>query len=95
LAHLVLGHYDDAIADCEKAVAVQDLWLRRAYLVAAYAQKGDMAKAAAAKTELLKQQPNISIARLKELGFSDNPVYLQQREDHMYTGLRKTGIPEN
>lgn len=34
-------------------------------------------------------------ARLKAMRGSDNPAFLQEREDHLYTGLRKAGIPEN
>jgi class 3 adenylate cyclase/TolB-like protein/tetratricopeptide (TPR) repeat protein len=94
LAHLLLGHYDDAIATCNKAQALDDSWLRRTLLIAAYAQKGDTEKAAAAKAELLKRRPDMSIALLKGLQVSDNPVYVQQRETHLYAGLRKAGIPE-
>ena len=65
----------------------------RLYLVAAYAQKGDMAKATAAKTELLKGRPGLSMAQLSRLRPSDNAVYLQQR-DRLNASLRKAGIPE-
>ena len=94
-AYLQLGRYDDAILACEKSLALEEYWFRYLYLVAAYAQKGDLAKAAVAKTELLKRQPGMSIARIKAIKASDNPIFQQQAETHLYAGLRKAGIPEN
>ena len=91
---LRLGRYDDAIADCEKAVANQDLWLADSVLVAAYAQKGDLASAAAIKARLLAMRPWYSLADEKSRQVSDNPTYVQQTETHFYAGLRKAGIPE-
>jgi len=93
-AYQALGRYDDAIAACEKSVVEDDWWLVHAYLVAAYAQKGEIAKAEAEKTILLKQQPGMTIAGLKGLRLSNEPAYLQQTETHLYAGLRKAGIPE-
>ena len=93
-AHLALGHYDEAINACERAAALENPWLPYLYLTAAYAQKGETAKAAAAKAQLLKYQPGYTIARFKALRISDNPIYWQQAEAHIFTGLRKTGIPE-
>jgi hypothetical protein len=37
----------------------------------------------------------MSIARIKALKISDNPIYQQQAETYMFAGLRKGGIPEN
>ena len=54
-----------------------------------------MVKAEAVKRELLKRQPDITIARLKAPQLWGNPAYQQQREAHLYAGLRKAGIPEN
>ena len=93
--YLLLGRYDSAISACEKALAHEDDWRRRIYLVAAYAQKGDMAKAAVEKAELLKLQPKITIAWLNASRVSNNPIWLQQREARVLPGLRKAGIPEN
>ena len=90
-----LGRYDDAIAVCEESVTQDDWWLKHAYLVAAYAQKGETAKAEAEKIILLKEAPGMTIADLKALRFSNDPTYLQQTETHLYAGLRKAGIPEN
>jgi len=93
-AYQALGRYDDAIAACEKSVVGEDYWIPHAYLVAAYALKGETAKAEAEKMILLKQQPGMTIADLKALRLSNEPAYLQQTETHLYAGLRKAGIPE-
>jgi len=93
--HLNLGHYDQAIAACEKALALGDDWFNYLLLLGAYAQKGDMVKAEAVKAKLLKRKPDVSIARLKSgIPAFANPLYQQQREEHLYAGLRKVGIPE-
>ena len=93
-AHLNLGQYDEAIAACEKGLALEENWLKYLFLLGALAQKGDMAKAEVAKAHLLKLKPDISIARLKAGGIWANPLYQQQREANLYAGLRKMGIPE-
>ena len=64
------------------------------HLTAAYAQRGDMARSGAAKAQLLRISPQISIAQIKSYRLSDNPIYLQQVETQYLTGLRKAGIPE-
>jgi hypothetical protein len=53
-----------------------------------------MTKAEVAKARLLKLKPDIAIARLKGLPMWSNPLYRQQREAHLYAGLRKAGVPE-
>jgi len=94
-AHLYLGHYDDAIKSCEHASALDYWWLAQIYLIAAYAEKGDMAKAMAAKEELLKCSPGLSISRIKEFWkHQTNATVVQQRETHLYPGLRKAGMSE-
>jgi tetratricopeptide (TPR) repeat protein len=93
--YLLIGSYNEAIAACERSLALEDDWLAHMDLVAAYAQKGDMAKTVLAKADLLQGQPQMSIAHVKALRLSDNSIFLQQLEDHVYPGLRKAGIPEN
>ena len=93
-AHLNLGQFDEAIAACQKALALEENWLKYLFLLGALAQKGDMAKAEVAKAQLLKSKPAISIAHLKAGRIWANPLYQQQREANLYAGLRKMGIPE-
>ena len=94
-AYMALGRYDDAIASCETEASLADSWMPHAYLVAAYALKDNAAKAQAEKAKLLILRPRFSIADFEAFRISDVPVYLQQTETHLYTGLRKAGIAEN
>jgi Flp pilus assembly protein TadD len=93
-AHLLLGQFDNAVMPCEKSVAAGDDWWPHFFLTVAYAQTGDMAKAAASKAELLRRRPGFSIAQFNAMGLSDNPVFLKQNETNFIPGLRKAGIPE-
>jgi adenylate cyclase len=93
-AHLSMGHYDQAIEACERSAALANDWVTYMLLTAAYAQLDQMAKAAAAKSQLLRIQPGFTIARFTTSGVSNNPLFLQQTETHMVAGLRKAGIPE-
>jgi len=91
---MALGLYDEAIAACEKDVALDDWWLPHLYLVAGYALKGNAAKAAGEEAAVLELRPGTSIADFKTLYWSDNPAFVQQTEAHLLTGLRKAGFPE-
>ena len=94
-ANLQLGRYDEAIAACEKWLAVDSQWFPpHVLLMAAYAQSGNAAKAAAEKAIVLQRVPGYSIARYKALWKSDSPAYREQTETHIIAGLRKAGIPE-
>jgi class 3 adenylate cyclase/TolB-like protein len=93
-AFMALGRYDEAIAACEKGVALDDSWRERLYLVAGYALKGNAARANAEADALLKLRPGTSIVNYKRLYWSDNPAFVQQTEAHLITGLRKAGFPE-
>ena len=92
---LRLGRYEDAIADCEKALANQDSWFEHSLLAAAYAQAGQLDRATTERNRLLALRSWYSIADDKANEVSDNPTYLQQTESHLYAGLRKAGVPEN
>ena len=61
-------------------------------LAAAYANQGNMAKAAAAKAQLLRIVPNFTIALAKQS--SNNPEYVKLAENSLYGGLRTAGFPE-
>lgn len=93
-AHLSLGQYDDAIRACERGVALDNWWVTYMFLTAAYAHQGELAKALAAKAQVLKHQPGLSIARLKAIRVSDNPVFWEQTEAYVFAGLCQAGIPE-
>lgn len=93
-AHLALGHYDDAISDCEKASSLRDEWWTHMYLVSAYALRGIDDRAAAERTKLLTQRKGFSVEEYKALRISEVPAYVQQTESHLFAGLRRAGIPE-
>jgi class 3 adenylate cyclase/TolB-like protein/tetratricopeptide (TPR) repeat protein len=93
-AQLSLGHYEEAISSCERAAALNNWWVNYMFLTAAYAQQGEMAKAMAARSQVLKYQPGLTIARLKAVRISDNEVFWQQTETYVFSGLRKAGIPD-
>jgi len=93
-ANLLLGRFGEAVAPCEKSVAGGDDWWPYFFLTVAYAQTGDVEKAAASKAELIRRRPSFTIAQLDAMGLSDNAVYLKQAEANIIPGLRKAGIPE-
>jgi adenylate cyclase len=94
-AHLLLGQYEQAITVCEKIKGLnREDWMVDLLLAAAYAHKGDTAKAAAAKAEVLRRVPGYTIATLRSRGFSRNPDYIRLAEEQWYSGLRKAGFPE-
>jgi TolB-like protein len=93
-AHLHLGHYERAIAECERAAASDNSHLIWIDLTAAYAQTGDMTKAAAAKAELLRRVPTFTMSRFEAKQFSNNPQWQQEIRTHFIPGLRKAGVPE-
>lgn len=93
-AHLHLGNYAQAIADCERAAAGNDGYWDYLNLTAAYAQAGDAAKAAAAKAELKRRVPDFTIGRYQAKRLSTDPTWVRQTEEHVVAGWRKAGVPE-
>ena len=77
-------------------MATDESWLFHMYLTAAYAQKGDMARAAEAKARLLLRKPGFTIEM--PVGDAKNKPDFQRFGDqwkkHIAAGLRKAGIPE-
>lgn len=90
-ALLMLGRYDDAIESCERGLAFVPDWPDYMLLAAAYAQKNDMARARAAKAELMKLLPRFSIGWHAAVSGS---ARARQLEPIVYAGLRKAGVPE-
>jgi serine/threonine protein kinase/tetratricopeptide (TPR) repeat protein/TolB-like protein len=93
-AQMLLGRNDDAVATCEKAAGTNSDWFVTSFLVAVYANRGDMDKAIAAKNEILRTVPGYTIAQLRAKHYSDVPEYVKMAEATWYAGLRKAGIPE-
>jgi hypothetical protein len=64
-------------------------------LAAALGLKGDVEQARAALSEGIKVRPDFnSLARLREYCTWGNPRFLALREDTIYRGLRRAGMPE-
>ena len=95
-ALLSLGRYDDAVGHCEKTTSGAPSYWLYANLAAIYAQKGDLAKAAAAKNKTLELRPEFTITWFKAWvqRTSNNPVYQGQVDAHFLPGLRKAGFAE-
>ena len=94
-AYSYLGQYKKAIGTCEKATTDHLYLYPFIHLTVAYAQLGEMDKAASAKTQLLKLNPGFTIARLGYgMSLQQNPAWLRQAETYVIPGLRKAGIPE-
>ena len=93
-AHVHLGNYELAIGECERAAAGDNGYQNWMRLTAAYAQTGDMTKAAAAKAELLRSMPTFTISRFEARQFSNNPIWVKEVREHLIPGWRKAGVPE-
>jgi TolB-like protein/Flp pilus assembly protein TadD len=93
-ANTLLGRYEEAISACEKSAGLGGDVATYIYLTAAYAQQGEDAKATATREQVFKLWPDFTLARWRSLMVSDSPVYWQQIETHLFTGLRKAGVPE-
>jgi tetratricopeptide (TPR) repeat protein len=91
-AYLLLGQTDRAVASCEKASALNNAFYIPMLLAAAYANQGDLAKAVAAKAQVLRTVPYFTLAMAKQS--SNNPEYAKLAEHSLYDGLRKAGFPE-
>jgi tetratricopeptide (TPR) repeat protein len=63
------------------------------YFAAALGRLGRLEQARDEARAGLELNPSYTIARLRSLAFSDNPVYLAGRE-RIYEGLRLAGVPE-
>jgi TolB-like protein len=94
MANLHLGRYDEAIALCERSAALDTWYWDHALLAAAYANKGEQQKAAAAEARVDKLLPGFSIGLMKSRRYSTEPAFLQQAEQHLYAGLRRAGVPD-
>ncbi len=93
-ALLYLGRYAEAIDACRRATTSAADWPDYMLLTAAYAMAGDMTRAAETRAELLRREPRFSIRWVRTLSGEPAPRAAQQREQHLFAGLRKAGIPD-
>jgi TolB-like protein len=92
--YVLAGQTEQAITTCERASGRSDYWPIHLALAAAYANHGEIAKAAVAKAEVLRIIPGLTIAQLRAKRSSDSPEYLALAERYWYEGLLKAGLPE-
>jgi adenylate cyclase len=94
-ANLLLGRPEQAIMACEKTTALDPgQWVAHFFLIAAYANAGDLERAQAARRAVEQVAPGYTIDRLRRYRYSEHPGYLKLVEAYWYTGLRKAGVPE-
>jgi adenylate cyclase len=92
-AHLLLGDAGSAIATGERASGTRNSTHIHTLLAAAYANKGDRARAAAACAEVLRAKPWSTVSQLRISEEPAHPDYLPLAEKFWYEGLRKAGFP--
>ena len=95
-AYLVLDRVDEAIAACDRSLAGWDRWHTHLLLAAAHACSGNLEAASSHRAALVKQLPGFSIATYEAFvrRYSNERVYVEQRERAIIPGLRKAGVPE-
>jgi adenylate cyclase len=93
-AYLLLGRYDAAVEACERGMAYGPEWPDYMLLAAAHALAGDPQRAAAARTELLRLQPNFSIGWHRAVAGRSIGGALTPFDEKLYDGLRRAGVPE-
>ncbi len=97
LAHLLLGHLDEAIDLLTKARAANPrIYYIDLDLAAALALKGNLDEAHTALTEAIGLKPDINtMARQRaRWAYTNNPAYRALAEKTVDVGLRKAGMPE-
>jgi TolB-like protein/Tfp pilus assembly protein PilF len=93
-ANLLLGNYETAIRDCERAALARDGPGRYVSLIAAYALSGDAANAARTKEKLLKAEPGFTIRKWEAEQPNRTAKVIELESKRLVAGLRKAGVPE-
>src|SRR6185437_7528094 len=93
IARFMLDQLDEAILWLRRSIeAAPGIGINRYTLAAALALAGRDQEAQATAAEYRRQQPAMSIERLRALPYSDHPRYLAWRE-RLYDGLGRAGLP--
>lgn len=94
VAHLHLAHYAAAVELFSKVVAdYPQITIIRLFLAGALGASGRIPEARAEMQELMRMQPELTLARFRSLEPSNARAFFAQRR-HLYDGLRAAGIPE-
>ncbi len=92
-AHLLLGDAGAAVAAGERASGTRNSSHIHTLLAAAYANKGDRERAAAACAEVMRAKPWSTIAQLRAGEEPAHPDYLPLADKYWYDGLHRAGFP--
>lgn len=93
IARFMMDQLDEAIFWLRRSTeAAPGIGINYYTLAAAFALVGRDQEAQATLSEYIRQQPAMSINRLRTLPYSNHPRYLAWRE-RLYDGLRKAGLP--
>ena len=93
LAKLGLGRDEEAVAWLNRSIGLSsNSPMPYFMLAAALGRLGRLEDAREAGRAGLELNPSFTIARVRSLVFSDNPVFLASRE-RIYEGLRLAGVP--
>jgi tetratricopeptide (TPR) repeat protein len=92
--HAKLGHWEQAIPWCNKAVAgLPEIFYPLVELAAANAWAGHDKEAKDAAAQLQKVYPGFTVQTWAGIHWTDNPTYNAQNQ-RIIEGLRKAGMPE-
>jgi TolB-like protein/class 3 adenylate cyclase len=95
VAKLFLGAHEEAVAWYRRSIEINPNYLiSHIYLAAALAELGRLDDARAAARVGLAIDPKFTLQRFRAGAATDNPVFLQRREQ-IIEGLRRAGIPED
>ena len=97
----IIGHtkvhlqkFDEGVAWLTRSVEMNGAYsLARFYFAVALEGLGRLREAQAEVKEGLSLDPGFTVARFRALAWSDNEIYLAQRE-RIYAGMRRAGVPE-
>ena len=93
IARFMLDQLDEAILWLRRSIeAAPGIGINRYNLAAVLALAGRDQEAQAMAAEYRREQPTMTIERLRALPYSDHPRYHAWRE-RLYDGLRKAGVP--
>ena len=93
VAKFYAGRDEEAVAWLNRSLELNPNYATAHFwLAAALARLGRLEDAREAARAGLELNPSFTIARMRSMAFSDNPVYLAGRE-RAYEGMRKAGLP--
>lgn len=90
LAHITAERYEAAVSYAERSLELKNDIASLRMLAVSHAHQGRIQEARSALEEMLRQQPDFTVARFKLTVASADPAWLERYID----GLRKAGLKE-